>query len=281
MTSPARREVVGYFRASWSLSERRSCTLASLQRSTARYRARRVDYPRLRARLLELAALYPRYGYELLTRKLRREGFRVNPKRVLRLYREERLMLRKKPRKKLVSAAPREKSTPPSLPNRRWSMDFMRDTLADGRPFRTLNVLDDGSREALRIEVDFCLTGERVARALDQVAADRGLAEEIVVDNGPEFASKALHAWAYRRGVKLHFIDPGKPVQNAFIESFNGTCRDDCLNQELFIDVLDAKRKIEAWRRQYNEERPHSSLGLRTPADFARRARGLCPRPPE
>jgi putative transposase len=269
VTSPARREVVSYFRASWSLSERRSCALASLQRSTARYRARRVDDPRLRTRLLELAALYPRYGYELLTRKLRREGFQVNPKRVLRLYREERLMLRKKPRKKLVAAAPREKSAAPTLPNRRWSMDFMRDTLSEGRSFRTLNVLDDGSREALRIEVDFCLTGERVARVLDQLADQRSLPEEIVVDNGPEFASKALDAWAARRGVRLRFIRPGRPVENCFVESFNGTFRRDCLDAHWFEDLGQARRIIESWRIDYNHERPHSGLGDLPPAEFA------------
>lgn len=269
MTSTARREVVSYFRASWSLSERRSCGLASLQRSTARYRARRVDDPRLRARLLELAALYPRYGYELLTRKLRREGFRVNPKRVLRLYREERLMLRKKPRKKLVAAAPREKSAAPTLHNRRWSMDFMRDTLAEGRPFRTLNVLDDGSREALRIEVEFCLTGERVVRVLDQLADQRSLPEEIVVDNGPEFASKALDVWAARRGVRLRFIRPGRPVENCFVESFNGTFRRDCLDAHWFEDLGQARRIIESWRIDYNHERPHSGVGDLPPAEFA------------
>lgn len=269
VTLTARREVVGYFRAGWSLSERRSCVLASAGRSSVRYRRRRREDPRLRARLLELAALYPRYGYELLTKRLRREGFQVNVKRVRRLYREERLMLRSKPRKKLVAAAPREKPVAPDAVNRRWSMDFMRDALGDGRPFRTLNVIDDGSREALAIEVDFSLPAERVVRVLEQIAEERGYPEEIVVDNGPEFASKALDAWAAQYGVKVRFIRPGRPVENCFVESFNGTFRRDCLDAHWFEDLVQARRIIDSWRFDYNHHRPHSGVGDLTPAEFA------------
>ena len=251
------------------MSERRSCRLAKLQRSTARYRTRRETDPRLLRRLLELAAVYPRYGYEMLTKKLRREGFQVNVKRIRRLYLREGLKLRSRPRKKLVAAAVREKSTVPDCPNLRWSMDFMRDALGNGRPFRTFNVIDDGSREALVIEVDFSLPAERVVRVLDQIAQERGVPQEIVVDNGPEFVSKVLDLWAAKRGVTLRFIRPGKPAENCFVESFNGTFRKDCLDAHWFEDLGHARRVIESWRLDYNNDRPHSGLGDLAPTEFA------------
>jgi putative transposase len=159
-------------------------------------------------------------------------------------------------------------------------MDFMSDELEDGSALRLLNLVDDYTRECPAIEVDRSLPAVRVIECLERAGAACGFPGTIVVDNGPEFASKALHAWAYRRGIQLHFIDPGKPVQNAFIESFNGTCRNECLNHELFIDPGDARKKIEAWRSHYNEERPHRALGNCTPAEFGRKARGLRPRAP-
>jgi putative transposase len=269
VTLPARREVASYFREDWSISERRSCQLATVARSSVRYRSQRREDPRILARLLELAALYPRYGYSLLTKKLRREGFRVNVKRIRRLYLREGLKLRSKPRKKLIAAAPRERSVTPDAPNRRWSMDFMRDALWNGRPFRTFNVLDDGSREALRIEVDFSLPAVRVVRVLEELLEERGSPEEIVIDNGPEFASKELDTWAARRGVRLRFIRPGKPVENCFVESFNGTFRKDCLDAHWFEDLDHARRVIESWRLDYNHDRPHSGVGDLAPAEFA------------
>lgn len=269
VTLPARREVVSFFRESWSISERRSCVLATAQRSSVRYRSRRVEDPRILSRLLELAALYPRYGYPMLTKKLRREGLRVNIKRIRRLYLREGLKIRAKPRKKLIAAAPREKAVAPDSPNRRWSMDFMRDALLTGKAFRTFNVLDDGSREALRIEVDFSMTAERVVRVLDEIAEERGYPKEIMVDNGPEFISKVLDAWAARHGVQLRFIRPGKPVENCFVESFNGTFRKDCLDAHWFADLGHARRIIEAWRDDYNNHRPHSGVGDLAPAEFA------------
>jgi len=151
-------------------------------------------------------------------------------------------------------------------------MDFMGDTLANGRTFRTLNIVDDGSRECPTIVVDYGLSGERITRELDRLAATRPLPKVIVVDNGPEFTSKVLDAWAYERGVQLHFIRPGKPVDNAFIESFNGKFRDECLNEHWFLDLEDARTKIETWRNDYNEVRPHSALGNRTPTEYAARA---------
>ena len=269
MTLPARREVATFFRESWSISQRRSCALATVARSSVRYKSQREEDPKLLARLLELAALYPRYGYLMLTKKLRREGFRVNKKRVRRMYLREGLKLRSKPRRKLIAAAPREKSVTPDAPNRRWSMDFMRDALWNGRPFRTFNVIDDGSREVPRIEVDYSLPAARVVRVLNELIEERGCPEEIVVDNGPECASKELDAWAEKNGVKLRFIRPGKPVENCFIESFNGTFRKDCLDAHWFEDLAHARRVIESWRLDYNHNRPHSGIGDLAPAEFA------------
>lgn len=211
---------------------------------------------------------------------LRQDGIAVNHKRVYRLYCEEGLRLRRRRRRKLVAAAPRERLPEPTQMNERWSMDFVSDELADGRALRFLNVLDDHSRECLRIEADRSLPAARVIEVLDGLAETRGLPQVIVVDNGPEFASKALHQWALGNGVTLHFIDPGKPVQNAFIESFNGKFRNECLDANVFEDVEDAKRTSEGWRRHYNEERPHSALGHRPPAEFAKGKRGLRPRTP-
>lgn len=205
----------------------------------------------------------------MLTRKLRREGFKVNRKRVRRLYREERLMVRRKPRKKLVAAVPREKPVAPERPNLRWSMDFTHDALSSGRPFRVFNVLDDGSRESLDTDVGFSLPATRVVATLNRLIAERGAPVEIVVDNGPEFVSKALDAWAARQGVQLRFIRPGKPVENCLVESFNGTMRRECLDQHWFEDLEHARRVITSWREDYNHQRPHSGLGDRTPAEFA------------
>jgi putative transposase len=210
---------------------------------------------------------------------LGQEGMVVNRKRVYRLYCEEGLRLRRR-RRKQVAASAREKLPAPTRPNERWSMDFMGDEFEDGSPLRLLNVIDDLTRESPGMEADRSLPAPRVIECLERAGEEYGFPELIVMDNGPEFASKALHAWAYKRGIKLHFIEPGKPVQNAFIESFNGTCREELLNQELFVDVPDAQQKVERYRRYYNTERPHSALGFRTPADFGKRVRGLRPRTP-
>jgi putative transposase len=250
------------------LSERRSCRLVGAWRSSCRYKARRVEPEGLRDRMVELAGERPRFGYKRLTTLLRREGRLVNHKRIYRMYREEGLQVRKKKRKR-VAAAPRRAVDLPSGPCERWSMDFMSDSLADGRSVRLFNLVDDHTRECLAIEVDTSLTGSRVARVLDQVASVYGLPGTIVMDNGPEFTSRALDTWAYRRSVQLHFIEPGKPVQNAYIESFNGKCRDECLNMHWFASLAEARGVIERWRIDYNEVRPHSSLGGKTPQEFA------------
>jgi putative transposase len=198
---------------------------------------------------------------------LRREGWLINCKRVRRLYREEGLAVRLTHRRKRASQLRVVPSAPKQV-NERWSMDFVADTLLDGRRFRALTVVDNYSRHSQIIEPDFTLTGTKVVAALERVAKQHGYPKMITVDNGSEFTSKALDAWAYAHGVKLDFIRPGKPVENAVIESFNGRFRDECLNAHVFISLYDARQKIEAWRIDYNEHRPHSSLGDLTPKEF-------------
>ncbi len=269
MVKPAaRREVVRYLRQHHHLSERRACRLVTLDRSSARYRSRRTSNGVLRQRLRELAHQRPRFGYRRLTVLLRREGQHVNHKRVYRLYREEGLAVRRR-RRKRIAATERAPIAVPQRSGQQWAMDVLSDTLADGRSFRTLNIVDTFTRECLAIEVSTSLPGARVARVLEQLSHQHGQPTTIVVDNGPEFSGQVLDAWAYQRGIQLHFITPGKPIENAYIESFNGKFRDECLNQHWFVDLEDARQIIEQWRMDYNQHRPHSALGHRPPAIFA------------
>lgn len=253
-------------RQAQGLSERRACELVGMKRSSYRYALRRPEPAGLRGRLRALAGERRRFGYRRLTVLLRREGWPVNHKRVYRLYREEGLGVRRRKRKR-IGAVERQPLTTPTRPNQRWSMDFVSDALTDGRKFRSLNIVDDYNRECLAAQVDTSIPGARVVRVLEQLRERRGLPQVLVMDNGPEFAGRALDAWAYQQGVRLHFIDPGKPVQNAFIESFNGKMRDECLNEHWFLSLGEARETIEAWRRDYNEVRPHSALGNRTPME--------------
>ena len=218
-----------------------------------------------------MAAERRRYGSPRLTVLLHREGFKDNHKRIERIYREERLQVKKRKRKRTCRSTRTRQIEIPDQPNQRWSMDFVQDGLADGRRLRCLTIIDDFTRECPHLEVALSISGERVARVLDYLAWSRGLPQEIVVDNGPEFTGLALDKWAYENGVTLHFIEPGKPNQNAFIESFNRSFRDECLNDNWFINLADATRKIEKWRQEYNRFRPHSSLGDLTPAAFVAR----------
>lgn len=217
----------------------------------------------------ELATKRMRFGYRRLTAMLVREGIKANHKRVYRLYREEGLAMRIRRRRRIrwSGAVANPAAT---KPNQRWSMDFVSDCVSTGTVIRMLTVVDDCTRECPAIEVDTSLGGLRVGRVLDRIASERGLPEAIVLDNGPEFRGRALAAWSEERGVRLEFIQPGKPVQNAFVESFNGRLRDECLNANWFTSLNDARRKIESWRRDYNEQRPHSSLAYMAPAEFAR-----------
>lgn len=271
MSADARREAARYLQKSYQVSERRAGQLLWLSNSSLRYRSRRPTTEELRQRLRELAAERPRYGYQRLWVLLRREGWPVNHKRIYRLYCEEGLKLRKR-RRRARAQVERVPLSKPSKADERYSMDFMRDTLADGRVFRTLNIVDDYTRECLAIEVDTSLPDVRVVRVLERLAAMGRQPLHIVVDNGPEFASKAVDQWAARCGVHLRFIDPGKPIQNAFVESFNGKFRDECLSQHWFISLEEARDVSEAWRVDYNERRPHQSLQYRTPVEFAKQS---------
>ena len=255
--------------------------LAGVGRSSCRYQARRRDDHELRERLRELAGERRRFGYRRLAVLLRREGWRVNPKRVYRIYGEEGLSVRYRKRKRLKAAA-RPPLALPVRANQVWTMDFTHDQLASGRKFRTLNLMDGFTRESPRIEVDTSLPGLRVVRVLEEVARERGYPQAIQGDNGPEFVSRVVDQWAFEHGVELHFIAPGKPTENALIESFNGKFRDECLNENWFLTLPEAREKIEAWRRDYNQARPHSALGYQTPEEFAAQAaaRGASPPTP-
>jgi len=263
---------VSYVEVEYGMSERHACRLLGLGRSTHRYGARKAERDlALRKRLKELAAKRMRFGYRRLTAMLAREGMAANHKRVYRLYREEGLAMRIRQRRRIrwsgVATSPAA-----SRRNQRWSMDFVSDCVSSGKVIRMLTIVDDCTRECPAIEVDTSLGGLRVRRVLDRIASERGLPEAIVVDNGPEFRGRALAAWSEERRVRLEFIQPGKPVQNAYAESFNGRLRDECLNANWFTSLSDARRKIETWRQDYNEQRPHSSLNYLPPAEFARTA---------
>jgi putative transposase len=268
VTPSKRRIAVTEARAAARITERRACRFTGFSLSTQRYQAHRPPNDALRERLKELARTRSRWGYRRLYVLLKREGCLRNRKLVQRLYREEELSVKKRKRRKMTAVA-RSPMTCPLGPNERWSMDFVRDTLADGRVFRAFTLVDDFTRESPAIEVDHSLPAERVAKVLDRIARERGLPKIIVCDNGPEFQGQVLDFWAHRNGVMLSFIQPGKPVQNAFIESFNGKLRDECLNESYFTSLIDAQTTIEAWRKDYNETRPHSSLGDLTPTEFA------------
>jgi putative transposase len=246
----------------------RACGLVGISRSLYRYRSRRADSAPLRARIEEIAAVKRRYGYRRVYLRLRREGWAVNRKRVYRLYREAGLAVRRRKRKR-IGPFERKPLPKPTAADVSWSMDFVADGLIGGRRLRCLTIVDDCTRECLAIEVDTSITGLRVQAVLDRLADTRGLPKSITVDNGPEFYGQVLDQWAYRTGVELAFIRPGKPNENAYIESFNGKFRDECLNEHWFLNLAHARSVIEAWRVEYNTERPHSSLGNRTPEEFA------------
>jgi putative transposase len=265
-----RREVVGYLIEAFHVSERRACRCTGFQRSSHRYRCQaRRDDGVLRAQIETLATKYPRYGAPTLHAMLRAEGHVQNHKRTERVYRAIGLQVPRRRRKRLVR--PQRMLPIAAAINARWSMDFIHDQLACGRRFRVLSIVDDCSRECVAQLVDTSISGVRVVRLLEELALTRGLPDILVMDNGSEFTSKALFFWAQKTGVDLHFSQPGKPTQNAFIESFNGKFRDYCLDLNWFSSLDDARRQIAAWRDHYNRVRPHSSLGM-TPEAYARRA---------
>jgi len=254
------------------VSIRRACSLIDLNRSTYQYRPqKKADEDLLRNRLKDLALQRPRFGSPRLTVLIRREYGAVNHKRVERIYAEEGLQVplrHKKRRRGVIRQVP---LALPSRPGERWSMDLVADSFSDGRRFRSLTVVDDFSRECPAIEVDTSISGARIVRVLERLSESHELPKVIVTDNGPEFTSRAMLAWADENNIRLHFIAPGKPTQNAFVESFNGKFRDECLNENWFKNLQDAREKIEIWRHDYNTKRPHRSLQQMTPQEYRKK----------
>jgi putative transposase len=259
----------------YGLSERHACKLLEVDRTSYRYEPKPDRNAELRQKLIEFARQYPRFGYRRLLDRLTRQGWQVSLSRVWRLYRKERLAVRRLKRKRLHRpAAP---MTNVQQPNQEWSMDFVMDGLATGRAIRMLTVLDSYTRECLAIEVDSCLSSRRVTRVLEWIIGQRGRPAAIRCDNGPEFTSRHFLAWCEEQLIQLIHIQPGRPMQNGRVESFHGKLRDECLNANWFPTLMAAQHKVEQWRSAYNQERPHSSLGYLTPMEFADRA----PSPPE
>lgn len=274
MVSPgARRKAAKTLQEDYKVSERRACRVIDLPRSTKRYEGEsNAVNVEIRGKLRELSEKKKRFGSPRLHQLLLREGYKINHKRTERLYRLEGLSLRaKRRRRRRYKSETRVSLVQPTRSNQYWSMDFVSDQMVHGHRFRGLTLVDIFTRESLSIEVGRCMPAVRVVEVLNRLKFERGVPEGIVLDNGPEMISLVLDQWAYENGVKLEFIEPGKPTQNAFIESFNGTFRDECLNMHWFFSLDDAREKIEAWRKEYNEENPHSSLGYLTPKEFAKK----------
>jgi putative transposase len=250
----------------YAFSERRACRLVTVAVSSYRYETRRSDEP-LRTRLVQLAREKPRFGYRRLHVLLRRSGERVNHKRLHRIYREAGLMIRRKKRKHCVRVGQPLRSWTGA--NQEWALDFVHDAVECGRKIRVLSVVDAYTRECLALEVDTSFASRRVTRVLDAIVAERGQPQAIRCDNGPELTSRHFLAWCVERQIELIHIQPGKPTQNPHVESFHGRLREECLTVSWFQNLFDARRKIAAWQKEYNEERPHSSLGYRTPKEFA------------
>src|SRR5262245_25523404 len=268
VTPAAKREAVAHLRSAFDMSERRACRVVGYARMTVRYRSRRANDGELLARLRALAHERRRFGYRRLHVLLKREGYAVNHKRLFRLYREERLMVRRRGGRKRALGT-RAPMLVPQLPNDRWSLDFVADQFIDGRRLRILVVVDDCTRECLALIADTSISGIRVARELDRLLSERGKPKMIVSDNGTELTSNAILQWADDQRVAWHYIAPGKPVQNAFAESFIGRLRDELLNETLFRSLAHAGAVLEAWRTDYNHTRPHSRLGWMSPAIYA------------
>jgi putative transposase len=268
MVTPAvRREAVAHLQVTYKVSERRACSALGADRTSMRYRGRRPGDEAVRIRLRELASVRWRFGYRRLHILLRREGIVMNHKK-LRLYREERLQVRRRSgRKRAVGT--RAPMVLPQGPNQRWSLDFLSDAFADGRWFRILAIVDDFTRECLALVADTSLPGLRVARELDAVIARRGHPAMIVSDNGTELTSLTMLRWSQQQGLAWHYIAPGKPQQNAFVESFNGRLQDECLNEALFTSLAHAREVLAIWNDDYNTLRPHSSVGNLAPSVYA------------
>ncbi|NEK46936.1 IS3 family transposase [Rhizobium leguminosarum] len=268
VTPAAKRNAVAHLMSHHEMSERRACKAIGFCRMTVRYETRRDDDHELRERMKALAHERRRFGYRRIHVLLRREGHLVNHKKLFRLYREEKLTVRKRGGRKRAIGT-RAPMLVPMVANDRWSLDFVSDQFTDGRRLRILTVVDDCTRECLAFVADTSLSGLRVARELDRIIEERGKPRMIVSDNGSEFTSNAILQWADRTKVDWHYIAPGKPIQNAYIESFNGRLRDEFLNETLFSSLAHARSALSNWRSDYNDQRPHSGLGWLTPAEFA------------
>lgn len=269
MTTNQRRAAVTHLRREYPVSARRACRLVRLARSRWQYKTAPRDDAALAEALRTEAGAKPRYGYRRLHTRLVRQGWRVNRKRVRRVYRAERLQLRPKRRRRKLVAAVRVPRPVAVDVNTQWTIDFITDELANGRRFRTLSVVDEHTRECLALWPDVSLPSATVVRVLRDLADARGAPQRIMLDNGPEMIAKVLDAWAYEHGIALTFSRPGKPVDNCFVESFHDKFRDECLNLHWFLSLTEARQVIETWRVEYNTERPHSSLGGRTPQEYA------------
>jgi putative transposase len=263
------RADANWLREEYAASERRVCGLLTMAVSSYRYRTKRSDEP-LRTQLVELARAKPRFGYRRLQVLLQRSGEQVNHKRVHRVYREAGLAIRRKKRKHCVREG--KPLLARTAANQEWALDFVHDAVECGRTIRVLSVVDACTRECLALEVDTSFASRRVTRVLEAIVAERGRPLAIRCDNGPELTSRHFLAWCVERQIELVHIQPGKPTQNGRVESFNGRMREECLNLNWFQNLFDARRKIAAWRIEYNEERPHSSLGYKTPKEFAAQA---------
>ena len=253
--------------AEFQYAERQACKLLDVDRSSYRYEARPDRNAELRDQLITLARQKPRYGYRRLWAVLSRRGHNVNVKRIYRLYRQANLAVRRLRRKRIGRTAPVNAML--IAPNQEWSLDFVADGVASGRGIRILTMVDGFTRECPAIEVGVSVSSRRVTRVLERVIAERGAPQSLRCDNGPEFTSRHFLAWCEERSIEVVHIQPGRPMQNGYVESFNGRFRDECLNANWFVNIVDAKQKIEDWRVEYNVERPHSSLAYRTPNEYA------------
>lgn len=272
VTPVAKREAIAHLRTCYEVSERRACKVLSVDRSSVRYRSIRPDDTGLREAMRQVASERRRFGYRRIHVMLQRQGIEMNQKKLRRLYREEKLQVRKRGGRKRALGT-RRPMVLPARPNERWSLDFVSDAFTDGRRFRVLAVVDDYTRECLALVADTSLSGVRVARELSALIARRGKPVTIVSDNGTELTSMAILKWCQETGVEWHYIAPGKPMQNGFVESFNGKLRDECLNETLFTSLNEARGAIRTWKEDFNNHRPHSALGNIPPAEYALKTR--------
>jgi putative transposase len=270
VTPVGKRKAVVHLMETHQVSQRRACEVLQIDRSTVRYQSQRGDDAAVRDAIKRVSRERRRFGYRRIHVMVAREGFKVNHKKVRRIYTEEKLQVRRRGGRKRALGT-RKPMVLPDGPNQRWSLDFVSDALTDGRRFRILAVVDDFSRENLVLVADTSLSGQRVVRELDRIIAERGMPKTIVSDNGTEFTSMAILKWVQKAGIDWHYIAPGKPQQNGFIESFNGKLRDECLNETLFETLHDARKTLEEWQEDYNWRRPHSALANLTTMEFLQR----------